>query len=72
MRQVETLRGTKVEHLPFESFKKHVDETFSDLAANYQSQIDRMLNMENYVEKYLPIYINRQMTEVMDIVLLKK
>jgi hypothetical protein len=28
--------------------------------------------MENYVEKYLPIYINRQMTEVMDIVLLKK
>jgi hypothetical protein len=31
-----------------------------------------MLNTENYVEKYLPIYINRQLTEVMDIVLLKK
>jgi hypothetical protein len=28
--------------------------------------------MENYVEKYLPIYINRQFSEVMDIVLMKK
>ena len=28
--------------------------------------------MENYVEKYLPIYINRQFIEVMEIVLMKK
>ena len=72
LRQVEKLRGTKLERAPFEDFRKHVDQAFSDLAANYQTQIDRMLNTENYVEKYLPIYINRQLTEVMDIVLLKK
>ena len=56
----------------FTEFRSHVDDNFKDLCNNYQLQIDRMLNTENYVEKYLPIYINRQFIEVMDIVLMKK
>ena len=35
LRQVEQLRGTKLERAPFEDFRKHVDQAFSDLAANY-------------------------------------
>lgn len=31
-----------------------------------------MLNTENYVEKYLPIYMQRQSAEVMEIILNKK
>ena len=57
--KIEQVKSTKVENSLFEEFRAHVDETFKDLASNYQIQIDRMLNMENYVEKYIPIYINR-------------
>ena len=39
---------------------------------NYQEQIDRMLNNENYVEKYLPIYFQRQITETFEQVLKKR
>jgi hypothetical protein len=70
--KIENINGQKVSVDLFNEFKTHVDDNFKDLCNNYQLQIDRVLNMENYVEKYLPIYINRQLNEVMDIVLMKK
>lgn len=54
------------EHL---NVKHALDEKLVALADNFSVQVDRMLNNENYVQKYIPMYVQRQLNENFDQVL---
>ena len=62
----------KVNEVEFSTFKTTIEQKFVKLTDNYKDQIDRMLNNENYVEKYIPIYNQRMITEALEHVLKKK
>ena len=39
--------------------RNFIDEHLRIMTDNFAKQVDRMLNNENYIEKYMPIYIQR-------------
>ena len=49
--------------------RNFIDEHLRIMTDNFAKQVDRMLNNENYIEKYMPIYIQRQNTETCEQVL---
>lgn len=55
-KQIRVLQDTKTELKVHNEFKAFMEGNLRDMTGNYQLQIDRMLNTENYIEKYLPLF----------------
>ena len=53
----------KCEQELFTSTISDLDLKIAALASNYNNQVNRMLTNENYIEKYLPVYIQRMINE---------
>ena len=49
--------------------RNFIDEHLRIMTDTFAKQVDRMLNNENYIVKYMPIYIQRQITETCEQVL---
>jgi hypothetical protein len=53
---IEELKHSKVDSKDFLKTKTETEKGLREMTTNYQVQIDRALNTENYIEKYLPLY----------------
>jgi ubiquinone biosynthesis protein UbiJ len=58
-KQIEAILLNKTDTGVFNSFKENVEAGIRDMLSNYQLQVDRTLNTENYIEKYLPLFFQR-------------
>lgn len=71
-RDIENINKNKLDLSTYEGFKSMMEDKFVKLTENYRDQIDRMLNNENYVEKYVPVYTQRMINESLEYVLKRK
>ena len=56
---IDDLKLNKCDLKIHKDVKENIESAIRDMASNYQLQIDRMLNTENYIEKYLPLFFQR-------------
>eukprot|EP00347_Sterkiella_histriomuscorum_P011845 403370885 len=70
--QIQELKDTKLDQKFHVEFKQQLEDRLQALTENYGAQIDRMLNNENYVEKYAPIYTQRMINDTLEQILKKK
>ncbi|CDW87867.1 UNKNOWN [Stylonychia lemnae] len=68
LEDVKNVLRDKLNQIEFNDFRVVMENHMRELTENYGLQVDRMLNNENYLEKYTPIYTQRMINETLEYV----
>ena len=68
LKRVSFLESDKADSAELKQLRKHWETQNEGLMGEFQRTKHRVLESNNYMEKYLPLYLQRQMTEFMEYV----